>query len=47
MNSQEVTQLVQSQLQQFQQQLGQPLTEQVAKQLTDSLPLGRDQAHLM
>ena len=47
MNSQEVTQLVQSQLQQFQQQLGQSLAEQVAKQLRDSLLLGRDEAHPM
>ena len=47
MNSQEVAQLIQPQLQQFQQQLGQPLTEQVSKQLRDSLPLGRDGPHLM
>ena len=47
MNSREVTQLVQSQLQEFQQQLGQSLREQVAKQLSDSLPMGRDQAQPM
>ena len=47
MNSQEVTQLVKSQLKQFQQKLGQSLREQVAKQLSDSLPMGRDQAQPM